>query len=307
MAAAEVVQQGVPSVSCRQDRGPSVSVASASSTKVSSRVAGTRRRSAATRRASSAARTRASSRPATRSVRPCRATGRPASARTPKTVAQPAPAAPARQPRPRRPARVADDGRLAAFGDDTAGGHDHEPVALGRLLEIVRRDEHAGAARRRLVDRVPETGASLRVDARGGLVEDEQLGRVGQGRREGEPAPEAERQVAHEIVPRRLELGVERRRGGAEGRRREGQVLGDAQVVPQAEALRDVAEPPPRRARRRRPEEQRLAFGGRQQPEQHADHGRLAGPVGAEQSDDLAAAHREVGARRRRRRRRSGA
>src|SRR5450756_2626445 len=123
--------------------------------------------------------------------------------------------------------------------------------------------------------RLPEPRSRGRVDARGGLVEDEQLGRVRQGRREREPAAQSMRQVAHQRVAQRLEIRVQPRHGAAEGPRRKGQVLLHAEVLPEAEALWEVAEAQAAGARGRAAEEPDRARRRLEQTEQQPDEGCL--------------------------------
>ena len=87
--------------------------------------------------------------------------------------------------------------------DDGAVGHDHQPAALPRLLHVVRGDEHAGPGLRRSGDRLPQPGPAERVDAGGGLVENQQVGLVRQGLGERDPALRPERQRADQVTGRR--------------------------------------------------------------------------------------------------------
>ena len=203
------------------------------------------------------------------------------------------PAAAPRRPRPcaspTMPARVPSaTTRPAAMSD--------EAVALPASSRWWVVTSTPAPPRGRVVDGVPERARGRRVDAGGGLVEDEQLGRVGEGRREGEAAAQPERQVAHQRAAQAAARSARARAARAEGPRRERQVLGHAEVLPEAEALRDVAEPPPRRARGRAAEQPDRARRGPEQAEQQPDEGGLAGAVGAEQADHLAGAHLEVDA-----------
>ncbi len=77
------------------------------------------------------------------------------------------------------------------------------------LVHGVRGDQDAGPAFGGGADRVPQPGSRQRIHAGGRLVEDEQLRLVREGGDKGEAALEAERQVAHELVAHRRELGVE--------------------------------------------------------------------------------------------------
>lgn len=79
-------------------------------------------------------------------------------------------------------------------------------------------------------------------------------------------------------------------RVGVEGGGGEGDVLGDGEGLPQAQALGDVAEAAAGGAVGGAAEGFDCAVGGDSQTQQDADEGGLAGPVGAEQADDLAGA-----------------
>ena len=98
-----------------------------------------------------------------------------------------------RQPVDARP--FAAPGEELAPGDHLVGGAAGEQLAISDigdvvaalgLVHIMGRDEHGEAARGERVDLVPEGAAGLRIDAGGGLVEQQQLRLVqgGDGERE---------------------------------------------------------------------------------------------------------------------------
>ena len=83
-----------------------------------------------------------------------------------------------------------------AVGDQLAVEDQHQPRALLGLVHVVRGDEDGHAAGRgQLVDEIPELAAALRIDAAGGLVEEQQLGLVEErrGQRHALPLPGRER------------------------------------------------------------------------------------------------------------------
>ena len=125
---------------------------------------------------------------------------------------------PARRRSRRRPCGRRRCSASVPCGDDAAGGHEtrrSQKPASSRWWVVTSTPAPPPAAR---VDGLPERRARAEVHARGGLVEDEQLGRVREGRREGETAAQPERQVAHERARARLEVGLQRRRGAPKAR-----------------------------------------------------------------------------------------
>jgi hypothetical protein len=57
------------------------------------------------------------------------------------------------------------------------------------LVEVLRREEDGDAVPDQFADRLPHRPAAARVQARGGLIEEDDLGTADQGHREVEPAP----------------------------------------------------------------------------------------------------------------------
>ena len=256
-------------------------------TNVSSKVAGTTARRRARRRRRGRRGRPAGRRPAREGRVPRgRRAGRPRRApRTPGPSARPARR---RRCRRRRCRRACPRRRRARRPCSTR--RSHSPG----LVEVVRGDEHAGAGDRRLVDRLPERRPGVEPHAGGRLVQHEQFRPVRERGGEGEAPAQAERQVADERGRGRREVGLERRRRSAEGLGREREVLGDAQVLPEPQSLRDVAEPPARLSRGRAAEQQHPPGRRAEQAEQEPQQGGLAGAVGAHEPDHLAGAHLEV-------------
>ena len=170
-------------------------------TKVSSKVAGTTARSAVTPAASRAARTAGRSPPGTRSVA---ADERGGEAGRPERRERGVPAVGAHGDG----RAVADDARERALGDHAAGGHEHQAVALARLVEVVGGDEHAGAAGGRAVDRSPRA----RPGRRGRRPTWARRGRAGRARA---PGPRRTRGAGAARAAGRARASTRRRRGRA--------------------------------------------------------------------------------------------
>jgi hypothetical protein len=196
-----------------------------------------------------------------------------------------------------------------AGGDDAAAKDESDAVAILRLVHEVRGHDDGHAAPDHGVDVLPEPPPGQRVDARGRLVE-EQHGRVvHHGAGERQALLEAQRQVARSAVEMRREL--EAGDGAGEHplplRAREAidaaeevEVLADAQIAIEREFLRHVADPAPRRRSGAVEVEAFDEGGAGRRPHQAAHHlegGGLAGAVGTEQAEHLAAPHgkRNVG------------
>jgi len=67
--------------------------------------------------------------------------------------------------------------------NEPAAIHGAQPVELLRLVHVSGRDDHAHArtARTHVADQVPELPAGKRIDTRGGLVKDQEVGIMDQG------------------------------------------------------------------------------------------------------------------------------
>ena len=92
-----------------------------------------------------------------------------------------------------------DRGRRA-FGDQFAGHHQAETIALLGLFEVVRRDQDGGAGVGQAVDQPPERTAGDRVDARGRLVEKQHARLVHDRGAEGDALLPAARQAADQLM-----------------------------------------------------------------------------------------------------------
>ncbi len=150
-------------------------------------------------------------------------------------------------------------------------------------------------------NRLPGRAASLRVEARGGLVEEDQLGIADQGEPEIEPAQLPAGELAAANVgaiaqPREVEHLVHGAGGGVEaGPVRERLARCDVAVDPAR--LEHYPDPPAQRdlsARGIVAEHGDLALGARTVPLEDLDRRGLARAVRPEQAEDLAAVDRHV-------------
>ena len=78
---------------------------------------------------------------------------------------------------------------------EAAAVDDRDAVAVLRLVEIVRRDEHRHARRREVIDEAPELAAGQRIDAAGRLVEKDDRRLVQDGAAEREALAPAAGQI----------------------------------------------------------------------------------------------------------------
>ena len=210
----------------------------------------------------------------------------------------------AAQPRPGRAHRgaLAHGAHLVhrAGGDQAAAVDDDDAVGeVGGLLQVVGGEED-GAARRRLgAHGGPEGGAGVGVQAGGRLVQDQQLGLGHQGHRQadaldlpagaaGDPPPQDSAQVG--LVDDGLDVGGAQLEGGddVEG-------LADRVGGQDPPGLEDRAHAPgPHRLPGLDAQDGGGAGVGPGEAEEDVEGRGLAGPVGAEEGDDLAGGHREV-------------
>ena len=202
----------------------------------------------------------------------------------------------------RRPADLRLQRLRRAASHDPAMVDDRDPVGEHvRLLEVLRGEEdgHAvlpGQAR----DLLPQVRAALRVEPRGGLVEEQDARRVHERERQVEPALHAARVAAHAAVgrvdqPHALEQRVAARaplrlRDALQGRLEAHVVAPGEQRVERGLLQRGADRPPHRRpvVHHVVPRDTRAARGGRQQRGEHQHGRRLAGAVGPEEAVDLA-------------------
>ena len=167
-------------------------------------------------------------------------------------------------------------------------------------------DQHGHPLVGQAVDLGPELAPGERVHARGGLVEKEHLGFVHERHRQGEPLLVAERQglavgcgigLQVEGGEGPVDLAAAAAAAQAVGAAEETQVLEHGQVAVQGKTLGHVADARPGRGRggaQVEPGHGAVAAGDGQQAAEHAEGGGLAGAVGAEQAEDLAAPHPEA-------------
>jgi zinc transport system substrate-binding protein len=201
--------------------------------------------------------------------------------------------------------------RRRAVELDRALHHEHTVEVRGHRAQLVRHEEHRGAVLEHEVhERVAELALRLRVDARDGLVEHEQLGLA----RERAGDEHALLLTAGELEHRTARLGDQADRldgvvdGGAvlrtgppppprarESPRRHDLAHGDRQVGREHIALRDVPEPGALAQRARvGPEEARLTGLWREEPEEEAQQRRLPRAVRAHERGELTRAQREA-------------
>src|SRR6478609_1390157 len=186
----------------------------------------------------------------------------------------------------------------------------HDPDVRADLLDLgeqVGRHEHGRAAVRELAHQVPHLAGALRVEAVGRLVQHQQVARLQQRGGEAEPLLHAERVLPVRLGRRRAETDPVQGGVGAPaaGARVGGGVAGvQPREVRAAREVRverralDQRADPGQHARgllRHRGAEQPGAPRGRvREAQQHADGGRLAGPVRPEEPVHGAAGHGQV-------------
>ena len=179
--------------------------------------------------------------------------------------------------------------------------HEADLVAALGLVEVVRGHEERRAALAQVVEEVPQALALARVDARGRLVEEDELRVVHERAREREALLHAAGQrarlhvlqveqldVAEQLVHARVGAGA----GDAVDAGEEAEVLLDGEIRVERERLRHVAglalDALALRADVAAGDDG-TAAGRLKEPAQHLDRRRLAGAVRAEKAEDLAA------------------
>ena len=107
--------------------------------------------------------------------------------------------------------RACELGRCA-LGDDLARRHDRDRVGetLG-LLDVVRRHQHRHTLRPQAIDQRPQLLADLWVQAHRGLVEQHQARAVDQAACDQQPPSHSARQLAHDRICARAEVGYRQR------------------------------------------------------------------------------------------------
>ena len=83
---------------------------------------------------------------------------------------------------------------------ELAGLDDRDAMAVLRLVQVVRRDQHRHALPRQVADQIPEPPARQRIDAAGRLVEKHDRRLVEDGAAEREPLAPAAGQIARQRV-----------------------------------------------------------------------------------------------------------
>ncbi len=197
--------------------------------------------------------------------------------------------------------------RRRALGDDQPGIDDRDPVAerVG-LVQVVRGEEDRHALIAEPAHLLPHPGPALRVEPRRRLVQEDDLGRVDDAERDIE-APALPAGVGADVaVGEVAELeSLDGRLGEAlRGRFRDavharlvdqvtpgrGPVVGAAALRHEADVLAHLGGIAPEV----HPGDRGVAAVRADQRGQHPERGRLPGPVGPEETEDLAARHGEV-------------
>ena len=185
-------------------------------------------------------------------------------------------------------------------------GEDGEAVAALGFVHVVSRHQDGRAGVGELEQALPEIAAALRIDGAGGLVEQQQLGRVQRRRRERQALLLAAAHGAGALLAQAFR-GCRWRAAArcapatspveAVQIRDELQVLVGGEVLPQRELLRHVAEPAADGLgvlHHREPEHFRVPIAGQQHAAQHAQRRGFARAVGAEEAVDAAGGNVEV-------------
>ena len=164
----------------------------------------------------------------------------------------------------------------------------HHGGRAGRLVHVGRGDRDGRAFHRGPGDEPPQVSAADRVDARGRLVEDQQLRGVQQGQPHGQLALHPAGQVPAEPVPRAAEPGLLEQLAGFPAALAAGQPVGAGS---EAEVLRDGQVRVQPRGGRHVPDAllRGTAHGSRtglEEPDEHPEAGGLPGPVPADHHRD---------------------
>jgi len=196
-------------------------------------------------------------------------------------------------------------GRALAH-DLAARDHGDAVAERVRLEHVVRREQHRLPGRDQVGDRLPQLARADRVDADRRLVQEHHLRVVQDPARDVEPLAHSARVALDALLlaalqPDQLEDLVDPRplrlAGDAVELCEVAEIVARREpLVEPAVAAEDVADPLPHLASVLddvEAEHPRLARGGEEQRDQHLDRRRLAGPVGAEQAEQLPLAHGE--------------
>src|SRR6185437_103722 len=200
-----------------------------------------------------------------------------------------------------------DERRRRALGELAPSVDDLDAIAqaLGFVHEVRREEDRLALAQQR-AQLLPHEVARLRVEAGGGLVEEEQVRIVHERAREHQPALHAAGELFDAARFARLERGELEQRtnaprrlagGIAEVARVDGEVLAHREIRIEVVDLRHDAHPPARFARIARhlvPEQGDRSRVGRREAEEHAQRGGLPRAVRAEEPEAFAALEVEV-------------
>ena len=179
------------------------------------------------------------------------------------------------------------------------------PAAL-RFVHVVRGDEERDALARELKEQIPQRAPRHRIDARGRLVEKDHLRRVDDGAGQRQPLLPSAGELACAPVHVGLDPGQRLHlaralcsalAGETVHARIEIDVLGDRQVLVEAELLRHVADVPPDLRRilaNIHAQDAARAFGRPQQSAERLDDGGFAGSVRTQESKQLSLADLEA-------------
>ena len=200
--------------------------------------------------------------------------------------------------------RIATEPVGRALGDDLAADDDRHPIGedLG-LVHVVGGEEDRLAQRPQVGDHVPGSAASRRVEPGRRLVEEEQLRVADQRQGDVEAALLAAGEPRHASLGLLLEADQADRLGdvarGAVVAGEQLERLPDGELGSHPGLLEDDPDPLAPVGGRLLgidSEHRRLASGPLAVSLEHLDRGRLAGPVGAEEREHLAAVHLEIDA-----------
>ena len=184
-----------------------------------------------------------------------------------------------------------------------AAPHQHrEPVgqALG-VAELVRGEEHGPPVVPRALDHTVERAQAVRIEGRGGLVEQEHGGLGQQGHREPQPLHHAARVGGHRALARSVQRGEAKDLPAALAGRAPQLAVELHHLVPgegvgEGDALRQVGQDPPRHRLGRGPgriTQLHGSGGGADEAGRRLEGGGLARPVGSEERHHLAPRHLE--------------
>ena len=198
--------------------------------------------------------------------------------------------------------------RLGRIADQhLAGVHQRNPVAVLRLIHEMGGDEDGDIiVAREIGEDLPEAVPRHRVDTRGRLIEDENIGRMDHRHRQRQPLPDAKRQVVRQRVHDRAKIETLRHFGDTrlnclfrqlEQAGVQIKVLPHRQFRIEREGLAHVTDAVADRHVARIhlvSEELRLSFAGGQKARQHLHGGGFSAAIGAEKAKNLAARNLEA-------------